>query len=83
MSRPIPPIDSRIRPTPEQWKRAKVADRLFELHAELNKLIGGIALQIIDGADVEAALVIMKHNHTAIFSAAMQDAERIQKEERL
>ena len=76
-------IDFRTKPTAEQCRRAKIADRLFGFHHEMNKLLGGIAMQIIDGADVTAALTILKHNHMPIFNQAMKDCERIQKEEGL
>ena len=75
--------DFRTKPSAEQLRRAKIADRLFQFHSDFNRILGGTAMQIIDGADVTAALTILERKHIPLFDAAMKDCERIQKEEGL
>lgn len=73
----------RARPTAEQFRRAKIADRLFGLHNDINKLLGGIAMAIIDGADAEAAVTILRRNLSAITTAALDNCDEIRRQEGL
>ena len=70
------PIDARVRPTAEQMERAKVADELFRLHAEINVIISAAAVRIMDGGPVEQttqAVVL------AVVTATNDTAERLKR----
>ena len=64
------PVNPRAAPTADQMKRAKITDRLFAFHSDLNKLLGGIAIDIIAGADITTALGTLKHSHYECLAGA-------------
>ncbi len=50
------PINPRKQPTPAQLKRAELADMVFALHSDLNKILSKAAFDLIEGDNVEIAL---------------------------
>lgn len=52
----IPMFNPRLKPTPEQMKRAELADMVFALHSDLNKILSRTAFELIEGANVEIAI---------------------------
>lgn len=71
------PIDTKVKPTPEQMKRAAVADRLFQAHNEINKIISAAAFQIIEGGTIAPILIIMANKIFREIKQAQLDAERL------
>ena len=70
------PIDAHVRPTAEQMDRAKVADELFRLHADINVIISAAVIRIMDGGPIEQTT---KAVVLAVVTATNDTAERLKR----
>lgn len=64
---------------PKKLKRAQIADRLFEMHASLNVVIGKTAMAIAESEAIEARLAQLKCDIDTIVAQAMVDANKIER----